>query len=255
MGAGVVSIGILFFLTHFLPGAAPWVSTGRLAVVVRAVPYSDTDLTLTVGIDTMELISEGARTQVSIRTRRATLDSLHDTSTLLFDTAARVGTYDGFSFTMTSPELRNPWEGDSPPSIVTLAHDQVFLPVSYTVVEGKTTVVILSFETISSMHEQEGGLVYVPTIQVETRTDASVVSQDTSSVYVEGGTIVSNSTYGMDWDGRMRRNFRATDPLAELVELEPALIEVSAPLPSSTAPFITEEDGATSTATTTDTEL
>jgi hypothetical protein len=228
---GIVAIiAILGTLTYFLPGAAPWVPTGRLVVAVRAVPYTDTDLTLGLGIDNMALSAIDDRTQVSVLTRRVQFDPKSEATTILLDTSVRAREYTGFSFLLSSPELRNPTQGDTAPESVSLVHDNVAFPIPYTVVAGETTVILLSFETIQAMHESDKGKQYLPVVQGETRHGGSVGTSESGVTRIENGTISGSATYGMDWDGRMRLNFRAsavqtqatTTPIVPVVPAIPA---------------------------------
>jgi hypothetical protein len=243
-GASLVGIGTLFAVAGtYLPSLTPWVATGRVVVVVRAVP-TDTDQLLGLGIDTMTLESERGSTPVSMRIRRALLDPKSDAGSTLLDTEARTGAYSGFSFELTSPEVRNSWQGDTPPEAVALDHTQVTLPAPYQVYEGETTVLILSFESTQALHHQDNRTVYLPVVQVETRHGGTVeTTPDTNSARVEGGTILSSATYGMDWDGRMRHNFRTPTT---------AVTDVEIPTTPPPTPPVTEEETAPATASSTE---
>ncbi len=244
--AGIVVVGVL--LTYYVPSLTPWVPTGRLVIAVRAVPAESSDL-LGLGIDTMVLSGENGSAQVSMRTRRALFDPKSDVVTTLLDTEARIGTYGGFSFELTSPELRNRWQEDVAPKAVSLAHAPVALPAPYTILENETTVIILSFETLQAMHYREDGATYLPVIQVETRQGGSAITnEETGVVQIEGGSISSSATYGMDWDGRIRHNFRASEPITTS---EPVVPE---PTPSPVSEEETASTTTNTTATTTATE-
>jgi hypothetical protein len=222
--SSIVFLILAGVLTYFAPGLTPWVPTGRLVVAVRAVPYLESDLTLTLGLDTMTLLQEENATQVSVLTRRVLFDPKSDAITVLLDTGVRAGAYTGFSVMLTSPELRNPWQGDVAPKSVSLLQEAVAFPIPYTVIEHETTVVLLSFETLQALHEQDGRTEYLPVVQAETRHGGSVGTSEVGDVRIEGGAISGSVTYGMDWDGRMRHNFRAglnrPEPIVETTPVE-----------------------------------
>jgi hypothetical protein len=230
-------------VTYFFPAAAPWSATGHLVIAVRSVPLPDATSTIGFGMEDMELLAHGDSTRISVLPRRVTLDPTEDTITVVMDTGVRAGTYDGFSFLMSSPEERNPWQQDAPPESVALVHDLVLVPVPYTVVEGQTTVILLSFETLQAIHERKDGNKYLPVIQVETRYGGTIGTDESGATRVAGGAITGSATYGMDWNGRMRQNFRATDS-------EP--VDATIPTPQEPEAALSTGDTASTTASTTE---
>lgn len=241
-----VAVALLITVTYFLPGATPWVPTGRLVIAVRAVPYTETDRTLGFGLDDMTLTTGDDTTEVNILARRVQLDPKSEAVTVILDTSARTGGYSGFGFTLSSPELRNPWQGSAVPESVSLTHDTVAFPIAYQVVEGETTVILLSFETVQALHEKDGTKEYLPVVQAETRHGGSVGVDESGAIRIEGGTISASATYGMDWDGRMRYNFRAHTPDEPVAEVPPVVPEIVPAQPATTTDL-----SATTTATTT----
>src|SRR3989339_607118 len=121
----LLSLVFFFFVSPLTP---PWMPSGRLVLAVRAVPLSEADRTLLLGIDDVLLYkADGGIEKVTVRARRVTLEPTSDTMTLVLDTNVAVGNYSGFGFTLTSPELRNSSQGDEAPTYITLAGDTVRL--------------------------------------------------------------------------------------------------------------------------------
>lgn len=224
------TLGVLFLLFYIfiLPSTPPWEPSGRLVLAVRTVPGVTEDLIMFLGVDNVELYTiEGKTEKVTVLSRRIELVPGSDTLALVLDTNVPQGSYSGFGFTLKSPELRNSWQEEESPISVSLVEESVRLDTSYTVEEDITTAVILSFETIQAIHEKDGTKLYLPVIQIETRQDATVLPEDGETIQIQGGNIQSSTMFGMDWDGRMRNNFRAKpqaieDPTVE--ELQPEVV-------------------------------
>src|SRR3989338_8196642 len=54
----------------------------------------------------------------------------------------------------------------------------------------------------------KGGYVFAPNVKVESRSDANVTTNSDSTVIIDGGTVESSGTYGMNLEGNMILNFR-----------------------------------------------
>lgn len=201
------TVGALLYFE--MTASLPWVPTGRLAILVHSSPNLTTTAQLGLGIDNVRLHrNDGVVERATVKTRRILFDPNNDSFILLIDTDVPEGTYTGFSFVLKSPELRNAWQQDIPPDHVSLLNDAVYMDVAYQVGQDSLTAIMLGFETQRTLFEEEGGIVYLPVIQVETRYDTTLdVSQDGTAT-ISGGTINASATYGMDWDGRVRYNFR-----------------------------------------------
>jgi len=214
VGGLLLAIATLVTLFHYIaPGSAPWTPSGTLVVAVRNVVYEKTDLSLNLGLDNFMLLTQdGTQVPASLRTRRVAFDQDHTGNTILLNTSVPAGSYTGLRFLLTSPELKNPWQGDTPPAQVVLGESNLLLPSSFVVHEGETTVMILGFETISALHESKEGYTYLPVIQLETRSGAVITQAKHNATSITGGTILNSATYGMDWDGQMRLNYRARNP-------------------------------------------
>ncbi len=209
----LIGIGILLFL-YFRPSATkPWEETSKFTLAIRPVPTAvKTDTTLGFGIDDVELYKkDGTIKSITILTRRIMIDPNKNDLQLVLETDAPVGTYSGFSFVMKSPELKNPWQQDTPPEHVTLISDNIRLDAPFKIEKDKNSAVILSFETMQAIHKQDEKNIYLPVVQIETRSGVTTNTENKNSITIQGGTIENSATFGMDWDGRMRYNFRAHD--------------------------------------------
>lgn len=199
---------IIYLLVR--PAPSPWVESGRMTLLVRTIPGPEEDTMFGVGLDNMELFTkDGDVKRVTVRTRRLQLTPGSDTLTLVLDTSVPTGEYVGFGFDLKSPELRNEWEQDIAPESVQLAHEHVRLDVPYSIQPDTTTAIVLAFETLRAIHEKEGQQFYLPVIQIETRSNATVTeSNDATGATVSGGVIQHSATFGMDWEGVVRHNYR-----------------------------------------------
>ncbi len=192
--------------------ANPWEPSGRVVLVARAVPSPGVDESRTfgIGVDNVHLTSvNGDDEQVSIRVRRILLSHDSTAHTVLLETRVPVGAYNGINMTLRSPEIRDHPESEQTAAAVVLQNEAISLNVPYNVREEETTVIILGIETFQALHVQNNALVYLPVIQTETRSDATVLRTTDDTVKIEGGVITASATYGMDWTGVMRLNYRA----------------------------------------------
>jgi hypothetical protein len=207
----------------------------------------------------MELFrSDGTSEQVTIRTRRVLLTPGSDELTLVLDTEVPTGSYTGFGFTIKSPEIRNPWQEDKAPEPILLTHDHMKLSVPFVVQKDSTAAIILALETMQAIHTKDETQFYLPVVQIETRTGVVVESEnDTTYATVSGGEIQNSSTFGMDWNGRTRFNYREkestlnAEPTTQTVPIEETLkhrdsasIDVET---SATTSVATSTEKATST--------
>lgn len=210
---------LIFALFIFLFGATwwlytghsplPWAPSGQLTILVKASPGDKEGLELGFGIDDMILYTnEGKTIRVTLRTRRVLLNPSTNSLTLLLQTDVPIGNYTAFAFVMKSPELRNAWEDNTPAKQVVLAGDRVVMDVRYDVEENTSTAIVLSFDTKQALHAVNDKLIYTPVLQVETRKNTTVTQDGNNITVVDGGEIGGIATYGMDWNGIMRFNFR-----------------------------------------------
>ncbi len=206
----VVSLCLALTLLYFgMSASLPWVPTGRLAILVHPSPALETDVQLGLGIDDVRLHrDDGVVERATVLTRRVLFDTKNDSFALLIDTDVPEGNYTGFSFVLKSPELRNAWQQDTPPDHIALVSDAVYMDVSYHVTRDSLTAIMLGFETQRTLFEEDDTIVFLPVIQVETRNETSLLIGEDGTASVSGGVIKASATYGMDWDGRVRYNFR-----------------------------------------------
>ncbi|HCC05327.1 TPA: hypothetical protein DEP58_03405 [Patescibacteria group bacterium] len=240
----------LFFFFFISPIPAPWVPSGRLILAVRAVPSPSADFTLLLGIDNIELYKAGGGTEkVTVRTRRVTLEPGSDALALVLDASVPPGNYSGFGFLLTSPELRNSWQEEEAPTYMSLVGDTVRMNSPFHIEKDVTSAIVLAFETLTAIHEKDGVKLYLPVIQTETRFNATPSLEDESAIHIQGGSIEHSATFGMDWDGRMRYNFRAS-----AVESEPKenpQVQVDVPSTDTDTLLIDDETASTTTSSTT----
>ncbi len=247
LGAGLVVVMI------FSSSGAPWTPKGTLVVVTRAVPVLDDTTGVTAfgfGIDDIVLQREDGDTdRISIFTRRILFDLRQMALNTLLDTRVPTGTYTTLDMRLTSPELRNDQSEGTAPGQVSLPFEHITLPITYRVEENVTTVILIGFETLQAIHDNK----YLPVLQVETRTGSSIRTNESGQIYVDGGVIVNNATYGMDWSGAMHQNFRAQDTTTTII---PSVVEVSDNLEQSFQEDTkTEKEGTATTTSTASTTI
>lgn len=251
-----ISIALYWVLT---PSTTPWTDTGRLVLLVHATPGATEESVLGIGIDDIELYGKnGDVTRVTVLNRRVQLVPGEDELRIILDTSVPIGSYSGFRFTIKSPELRNAWEQDLAPEYVTLLNDTIALDIPYQIEKDITSAIVLSFETTRAMYEKEEQRYYLPIIQIETRRNAVVeTTEETASV--SGGTIEHNATFGMDWSGHIRFNYREKHyvPVPEDNTYTPHIpaeeeVHEESVAEQATTTGTTTEPQATSTATTTE---
>jgi len=242
----VLSLVFFYFIS---PIPAPWFPSGRLILAVRAVPSPSADFAVLLGIDNIELYKvDGGTEMVTVRTRRVTLEPGSDALALVLDASVPTGNYSGVGFLLTSPELRNSWQEDEAPTYMSLVGGTIRLDSPYHIEKDVTSTIVLAFETLPAIHEKDGAKLYLPVIQTETRFNATPFLEDESAIHIQGGVIEHSATFGMDWDGRMRYNFRAQSVEPEttenLVEAPPADIDMT----------VSDETNTATTSSTTPTE-
>ena len=185
-------IGLLVHFLFFRTPSKPWEESGHLVLAFRTAPGP-----------------QGKTETVTFLSRRITLKPGSNTVELILDTDVPTGTYTGFAFTLKSPELRNNWEEETAPEAVTLGGNSIQLSVPYDIQTDVTSAVILAFETQNVIKNVEEKHILLPVIQIETRSNANVTTLTENTVEIKNGTILHSATFGMDWDGAMRHNFRA----------------------------------------------
>jgi len=211
----------LFFI--FTATTKPWEKSGRLVLVVYAIPVlDDTDILFDLGIDDIELYTTNNSTKkVKARVRRFTLNPKNNSLEILVDTNVPATTYSGFSFSLQSPELKNNLESDTAPTPVSLIEEKITINnTSFHVEKDTTSSIILGFETTQAIQDNEGKKVYLPVLHLETRSNTSVVTQENGTNVVQSGVIEGNATYGMNWNGIMRFNYRARSKQEEMMQME-----------------------------------
>lgn len=206
----LLAVSFLIFL-YLRPSATkPWEETSKFTLAVRAVPYiNKTDTTLGFGIDNVELYKkDGTIKSITILTRRVMIDPNKNNLMLVLETDAPTGSYSGLSFTMKSPEMKNPWQQDTPPEHVSLISDNIRLDSPFEIKKDKDSAVILAFETMQAIHKKEDKNIYLPVIQIETRSGVNTNVENKNSIIIQDGKIENSATFGMSWNGKMRYNFR-----------------------------------------------
>ena len=179
--------------------------------------------------------------------------------TIVSSHAVRTGDYTRLQFTLKNPELRMA-EDAGKIRRLSLWQEDVSLPLQYTVTQGETTVILIGFEIARALREDGDELVYVPTLQVESRNGVRVLERE-GAVEIEGGTIRTSALFGMNEQGIMQVNYRmpvrtphtvqmpseqdeavenvaSPDPSIEVVE-EEEMVELDAE--SSDAPLLIQE--------------
>jgi multidrug efflux pump subunit AcrB len=204
----IVAVLAIFFIFK-KTSTMPWEESGNLVIAIKTTPGSKTNNTFEIGIDNIELYKKNGETkQITILTKRILLNKNSNELELLLDTNVPTGEYSGIGFTMKSPEIKNPWQEDEAPEYVSLLNDHISLKKEFKVKKDTTSAIILSFESFNAMHKDNDEQVYLPIIQMETRTNPAVKEINKNVIKITGGDIENISTFGMDWDGRMRYNFR-----------------------------------------------
>ncbi len=239
-----ISLCLLGYLVHFLffrTASKPWEESGHFVLAFRTAPGPHEDFLLSFGIDDLKLLTENGKSEtVTILSRRVTLNPNNSTLTLVLDTEVPTGGYSGFVFTLKSPELQNSWEEDTAPNAVTLAGETIHLSVPYTIAPNVTSAVILAFETQNVIKNRDGKHVFLPVVQIETRSNTTV-TQTGDMIEVTGGTILHSATFGMDWDGTMRYNFRAKNVVSESKVTQ----KTTVPLPVESSPATSLDTSST----------
>jgi hypothetical protein len=244
-------VGALFLRNHLVP---PWQPSGTVSLFTYAVPEDEAQgETLGIGIYDITLLREnhsGFTLPNGAHTLLATPPDIH----MLVNAEVPAGTYTGIRFSIRNLEVRNDWRSDGAPESLSLLHDSVTFPTPFTVHEDTTTIVLAGFETQRAIRVRDGNRVYLPTIALEIREHAPLQPDDATSA-PHGGTTVQNATFGMSWDGSMKRNFRAEDYTEANTEPADTLVEqqLTGSTPSLTATTTAPEPAvATTTATTTE---
>ncbi len=204
-----VIVALVFIYFFLKTSTAPWEESSRFVLAVKTLPGIKTDNTLEIGIDNIELYKDdGTKKQITIITKRIQLSETNNNLNLILDTKIPVGKYSGIGFNIKSPEVKNAWQGDEPPEYVSLKNEHIVLKKSFYAEKDKSLSIILSFETTNALHESEEGEIYLPIIQMETRINPKIIT-DGNSVKITDGKIENIATFGMDWNGTMKYNFRA----------------------------------------------
>jgi len=84
------------------------------------------------------------------------------------------------------------------------------------IVEGQTSTVSLDFIADASLHVTgQGGYIFAPVVQAESRSNAAATVSSDNKVTVTGGTVVSLVNVGVDISGEVKANFKI-DPKTKL---------------------------------------
>jgi hypothetical protein len=207
---GFAVVLVVIYFVFFRTASKPWEESGHFVLALRTTPGLNTETEFNIGLDNFELFrKDGSSESVSVLTRRVTLNPENNTLDIILDTYVPIGDYSGFSFVLKSPELRSPWEEDEAPHTITLVQELIRLDIPYTIQKDVTSSVILAFETRNTIHDVDGEKQFLPVIQLETRSNTQITGGENEPVAIIGGDILHSVTFGMDWNGRIKRNFRA----------------------------------------------
>jgi hypothetical protein len=217
----------VWYVLVVVPRNAPWEESGTVVVVTRAIPEParSSPSVLGFGLADMRLTEGDDAVRLALTIRRILLDVQDTRPYELLRTDVHTGLYTGIGFSMKSPELRNDWQEKSPPQHVALGAEEIYLDTPFTVEADTVTVIILGFESLQAIRPRDESVVYLPVIHAEVRTGAVVEPGEGTSVTVRDGSIVHNIIFGMDWDGTIRKNFRARTVIPAQEEPAPVATE------------------------------
>ncbi len=205
---GLLILGGVALWNRVYPLAMPWEPTGELAVLMYAVPNdADQSESIVLGIADIALVRNDGPLSLNRTTIRVPLTPPPLFERIITETVP-VGRYNGITFTIQSPEVRNAWQGDAAPEGLSLVHSNVELPVPFTVHPDTMTILLAGFETDTAIYAHDGGRVFLPIITIEVREHGDITFS-TNGIQVTGGTIDHSALFGMQWNGVMRRNVRA----------------------------------------------
>lgn len=255
---GIAGIACLLVVLWFAvrPGAAPWTPSGTFTMLIESVPEPGApEQTLEISIRNVRLHRAGGDTETLSHTDiRAVLDPHQPIAQPLQALEVPTGTYTGFSFELRSPALRNDWQENTAPHALTLAHERVHIPLTFEIVEGSETVLHTRFETARAIRRDETGEyalpVYLPACTVDLWHGARISASEQGAPTIAGGTLITSTFFGQQWDGSMREHRRAKDRLV------PSSAPIVPDIPSATeafetvAPTTTQETTTPPTATT-----
>ncbi len=198
----------------------PWEARGNLSFLVYAKPAAEEQAELlTLGFTDVTLIrTDGETLPLRAAPRAALRTPPYFEPVVERDVPA--GSYAGIRFSMRSPEIRNAWQGDTAPEGVALLHDIIELPVPFTVHPDATTILLAGFETETALHHHNGERVYLPVITLEVREKGDITHTTDDGTQISGGVLTLSTLYGMQWDGTMRRNVRASQDPNTTVDAE-----------------------------------
>lgn len=228
IGVTVCALAIAI-LVYLRPELAPWIDTGKITIYVYEVPHlTEHTTTFGVGIESLLLTGNTSRT-IRNSIRRIQFAPHEHTLVQIADMNIPAGMYDGISVMLKSPELRNDWHTDIAPQPISLTQEHIHIPLPIHIKTDEQHVLIVGFETENTIRNGTERRQYLPVFQIEHRMGADTTFDPTLS-RVEGGVILHSGTYGMDWDGTMRYNFRAPEqaehneehitPVAEVPHIE-----------------------------------
>ncbi len=224
----------------------PWEAQGELSFLIYAKPTADEqDEQFILGFDDMTLFrADGTLIPVHATPRIPLHTPPFFESVVANEVPA--GSYVGIRFSLRSPEIHNAWQGDTAPEGVALLHNIIELPISFSVHQDTTTVLLAGFETETALHPHDGERVYLPVIALEVREKGNV-TKTTDGTEISGGTLTLSTLYGMQWDGTMRRNIRASQEPGTNIDAE--TVEQTLPVERSGALQIATSSAETETET------
>lgn len=253
LGIGVIGIIGLVVLLWFIlrPGAAPWTPSGTFTMLIESVPEPVApEQILEISIRNVRLHRASGDTEtLSHAGVRAALDPHHPHAQTLEVLEVPTGRYTGLSFELRSPALRNDWQEDTAPGALTLAHERVYIPLTFEIAEGGETTLHTRVETARAIHIDQTGEfdlpVYLPAFTVDLWQNAHISPDEQGSPSIVDGTLITSTFFGQQWDGSMREHRRAKDRLVS--SKLPSVPEISETNQTNEPSFV-----ASSTATTTE---
>jgi hypothetical protein len=188
LGASLVVLLLIvaFFLTK---------GRGEIVVAYRASPGEYVPLSAT--LTRLDVVTEDGDVHTLLRRDRPLDMRATMTETRLAESSIPAGRYTEVRISLAKPLTES---GDRLARTTPTLH----VPAEFTVESGNTATIILTFQPQYAVYEQEGMDVFVPVIGVETRSNVDVSVPGT----ITGGTIETNATFGVDFEGNVKRNFR-----------------------------------------------
>jgi hypothetical protein len=198
--------------------------SGTLTIVVYTVPASAEESLRMFGLgigDIHMTAVDGDEDRLGGSRAHRVLLGGDSEKTVVSSHAVRTGEYSRLAFTLKNPELRMAEDANRIRRL-SLWRENISLPLQFTVTQGESTVILIGFEVARALRENGDELVYVPTLQVESRHGVQVAERD-GTVEIEGGVIRASALFGMNEQGTMQMNYRMPihTPQEEQVPIAP----------------------------------